>query len=531
MRRQLTHWIAAGAAALALAACGGGSSSDAGAPTFGSGSGSGAGTGAGTGTGGSGTVVPVTTYAVAVEVQSAGSATTRISSTETAKVQARVTRDGQPVVGVVVTFSESGPGLLKFAPVSATALTNDSGIASVDVAAATTTSLAATTVVASASLDGAEVAGNTALEIVAGTATDTPPVPAAINFASVTPADKAIVIKGAGGIGRSESATLTFQVVDASNTPVKDAPVTFSVNPANRVTLNIASAVSDAGGYVTTTVQSGATPTSVVVTATATGASGVSGQSDTLVVSNGEITQSGFEIVAAEYNLDGTFTGDETTLTAFLRDASGNPVPDGVAVSFTSDFGSVASSDVGGCTTVNGTCSVKFRVQDPRGNGLATVIATARTGLGDEISADLKINMAASTGDVLARHDATSETAAKALDLGERKTCSAAFEMRLGDAENRAPAAGTTIKVEAATPGLAVSIASGSTVLDARRPLFGLAPFIVNVDATDTSNVLAPRCVASGSSTASTGAFVLLTFTTPGGTPFSQRLTVTYPHN
>ncbi|MEO6352163.1 MAG: hypothetical protein ABIO19_00325, partial [Burkholderiaceae bacterium] len=52
--------------------------------------------------------------------------------------------------------------------------------------------------------------------------------PVAINFVAAVPADKSIVIKGAGGNGRTESALLTFMVVDKANVGVSDIKVNFT---------------------------------------------------------------------------------------------------------------------------------------------------------------------------------------------------------------------------------------------------------------------------------------------------------------
>ena len=57
-----------------------------------------------------------------------------------------------------------------------------------------------------------------------------------------------------------------------------------------------------------------------------------------------------------------------------LADRFNNPVPDGTAVTFTTEGGSID----GGCTTNNGQCSVMFRSQNPRpADGRITVLATA----------------------------------------------------------------------------------------------------------------------------------------------------------
>lgn len=513
MMRTLKAWAAALLTGTMLVACGGGGG-NAGSSPFGSGAGSGTGTGTGGVTG-----APLT-YTLSVSVQRAGTATSTISSTETVKAVARVADStGKPVVGQVVTFSEGVASLIKFAPISATALTDGSGVATVDLSAKTVTDVGATEVLASARIGEDDVAGKAAIQIQAGSVDNTPPVPAAINFMAVSPADKAIVIKGAGGNGRSESATLTYQVVDVNNTPIKGARVAFSVTPAGMVTLNIPNGVSDANGLVSTTVQSGSQPATVTVTATAMDVSGVSVPSDQLLVSNGKVLPEGFEIAAGKYNLDYWLSGDSTTITARVRDASGNPVPDGVAVSFTTDYGVVASSTQGGCTTSNGSCTVDFRVQEPRGpNGIATITAKVRQGQVDESRSSIQINMAGGPNSLILS-DAHGPATALRLD-----SCKQTFELTLADGYGHSAAAGTEVALNYASPEVAVGILAGSPVPDAGD--FQPTGVAVQVDLTSTK--LAPACVIGG--TVKSGGFVSLKMTTPAAKRvFTQRFELFYP--
>lgn len=467
-------------------------------------------------------------YEVTVDVQRAGASITTVSSTETVQAVARVVdENGDGVEGALVTFTESNASLVKFAPEVGTALTGAGGIASVDVSALTASNAGATTIDATATVNGTAYSASKSISISAGGIVEVVD-PSAINFIGAAPAGQAIVIKGAGGNGRSESATLTFKVVDASNAPVKGAVVNFAVNPAGKVTLNIPRATSDLDGLVTTTVQSGTEPTSVVVTATAmtSGNVQVSGQSDTLVVSNGVAVAGGFEIVAEKYNMDGLLTGDKTGITAYVRDENGNPVPDGVAVSFTTDFGVVATSDLGGCLTVNGTCDVEFRVQDPRpsggpGGGLATVIATVNVGADGNLSDSIQMNFAGGTGGSYLAVDANGDVPTVLTMSG----CKQTFELYILDSDTgRSVARGSTISVGAKSSNLGGSVTFGTPVLDSLS--FDPTLFTVEVDASSTN--LSPRCNAAG--TVNLNGFLLLTYTTPGGLVFSQRFGIEYPN-
>lgn len=507
MMRTFKAWAAALFTGALLAACGGGGG-DTGTPPFGGGN---------PGTGTDTTV----TYVVAVSVQRGTTAINTITSTETVKAVARVTDNyGKVVPGVVVSFSEEVASLLKFAPSSATALTGTDGTASVDISSSTTTDIGATEVHAAVNLGDAAYTGMATLQIQAGSVDNTPVRPATINFKSVSPADKAIVIKGAGGSGRSESATLTFQVVDANNTPIQGARVAFSITPAGVVTLNIPTGLSDANGLVSTTVQSGSQPATVTVIASAMDAPDVTAPSDQLLVSNGKVLPEGFEIAAEKFNLDYWLSGDKTKITAYVRDASGNPVPDGVAVSFTTDYGVVASSDLGGCVTANGECSVDYKVQNPRSpNGIATVVARVRQGQPDESAAALPINMAGGPGDLLLTDENRVPVETMVLS-----GCKQTFEYLLADGFGHSPAAGTLVEPNSSTSEVGVTIKAGSPVLDAGD--FQPVGVVVEVDLTSTR--LSPQCVAGG--TVREAGFVSLKFTTPAAKRVTlKRMRLFYP--
>ncbi|MEM8562702.1 MAG: hypothetical protein AAGF57_10735 [Pseudomonadota bacterium] len=204
-----------------------------------------------------------------------------------------------------------------------------------------------------------------------------------LSFVSAVPTT--IVLRGTGGgADRFESSTVTFMVVDRNNSPLSGAQVSFDLTTnVGGLSLSPTTAISDSAGMVSTSVVSGDIPT--VVRVIASSASGdTSGQevstvSDILTVSTGLPDQNsislGVEDGAGFIVEDGfTVNGVQRTLTVSMADTFNNPVPDGTAAVFTTEYGSIDPSCQTGLangerltgTPAPGECSVLWTSGAPR---------------------------------------------------------------------------------------------------------------------------------------------------------------------
>ncbi len=203
-----------------------------------------------------------------------------------------------------------------------------------------------------------------------------------IRFVSSVPADKSIVLRGSGGVGRNESALLTFQVVDQTNIGLPGVMVSFAATTyTGGLTLSPSTSISDANGNVTTTISSGTIPTPVRVIATATrNSQTLSGLSDGLTISTGLPMQRFMSLSASQFNIEGwDYDGVTTDITVLMADQFGNPVSDGTTVNFITAGGAIGSSALGACLTLDGGCTVRLKSQEFRPpNGRVTILAYAQ---------------------------------------------------------------------------------------------------------------------------------------------------------
>lgn len=464
LKKSHGQFIVGTAIAVTLAACGGGGGSP--------GTVGGIGAGTGTGSGSSGSTITASTLAVTL-VDGIGTSITSLSGGQTATVRAKFTdAKGVALANAIVKFVASDTTLVQFTPVSASALTDSSGTATINVKPVDFSSAGALSINATAVSGANSGAGSANINIgaaplVVGTLSFTPtpsgalpafnsltlnipvtsngqPVTTApgLTFSSLCKADNtativagsvsngiatatytntgctrgqdvisvsignssqtiplsvssanigtinfissnlngtSLVLKGSGGLGRTESALLTFKVVDQAGTGLAGVLVNFTATTTTGgLKVLPAQATTDSNGNVQTSVQSGSipTPVRVAVQASRNGAT-INGLSDALTISTGLPIQKAMSISADKYNIEGLdYDGIQANITIRMADQYGNPISDGAAINFVTEGGAVGSSLQGACLTLNGGCTVPLTSQSFRPvNGRVTVLA------------------------------------------------------------------------------------------------------------------------------------------------------------
>jgi hypothetical protein len=188
-----------------------------------------------------------------------------------------------------------------------------------------------------------------------------------IEYVSATPLNIGII--GAGTVGGSESSTVVFKVKDTDGNPYNNRDVNFFLNTdVGGINLSQSIATTNAQGLVQTVVNSGSVSTTIRVTASTETLSGtiVFTQSSQLVVSTGLPDQDSFSLSRGIENPEAWgLDGIEVPVIVRMADAFNNPVPDGTAVNFTTEGGSIEPL----CRTENGVCSVTWTSQNPRPAG------------------------------------------------------------------------------------------------------------------------------------------------------------------
>ena len=297
----------------------------------------------------------------------------------------------------VVLQQSDGTLYTQSASVSFSSTCAATGLATVPSPVVTTTGIVSTTYAATG-CSGADVISATATIngsplSATGTVTVAAAAIGSISFESATPTN--VALRGTGVPGRPETSTVVFRVLDQTGGARANANVQFALNTTvGGITLTPTTATSDANGRVQTVVNAGTVNTTVRVTATVLNTTPtISTQSNQLTITTGIPDQDSVSVAAlcpnAEaWNIDGT----TMPVTVRLADRFNNPVPDGTAVTFSTEGGRIQPQ----CTTVSnatesGFCVVNWTSSNPRPvgglgqSGRATILATA---IGEESFTD-----------------------------------------------------------------------------------------------------------------------------------------------
>ncbi|MFK7830875.1 MAG: hypothetical protein AB8B57_13945 [Congregibacter sp.] len=235
-----------------------------------------------------------------------------------------------------------------------------------------------------------------------------------IGFVSADPSegeegtDRTIIaLKGTGGPGRPEFATVVFEVLEesvvleagdpqpgepgyldlADRKPLAGVPVNFELtNTLGGVSLGTMSGVTDARGLIEVEVFSGNVATSTLVlanfdAATSSGSQVQSASSNQIVIGTGLPDQNSISMSAEVFRVPSArdVDGISVEITVRLADKFNNPVADGTSAVFTTEYGAIDSSCLTGetngaryqalrdtATPLRGTCTVLWISQSPR---------------------------------------------------------------------------------------------------------------------------------------------------------------------
>lgn len=170
---------------------------------------------------------------------------------------------------------------------------------------------------------------------------------------------------------------MVFKVLNSVGGIVPKTDVNFDLDTTvGGLSISPLSAQTDANGFAQTVVKASTIPTPVRVTATIAGtAPAISTQSDQLTVTTAIPTQKNISLSMETLNPE-TWSIDGVTVpvTVRLAERFNNPVPNGTAVTFTAEGGSIGGS----CTITDGVCSVNWVSQNYRpADGRVTIMASA----------------------------------------------------------------------------------------------------------------------------------------------------------
>jgi hypothetical protein len=223
----------------------------------------------------------------------------------------------------------------------------------------------------------------------------TSPAATSIGFVSASPAT--IYLKGSG---LAESSEVKFIVKDTAGNALPNQSVSMELTTlTGGITIQGGSVpvtrLSDSSGQVSVLVNSGTVPTPVRVKATV---GAYSTLSSNLTIGVGLPSQINFSFAQATINIEGfNYIDTPNTYTVIASDRSGNPVPDGTTMNFTTEGGQIQSSRFIALTNGIARADAAFVSALPHpDDGRVTVIAYA---LGEESFKDQNGNNVYDSGE------------------------------------------------------------------------------------------------------------------------------------
>lgn len=188
-----------------------------------------------------------------------------------------------------------------------------------------------------------------------------------ISFIHGEDVEQLLGISSIANVNLPLSSPLSFKVLDIDDNPIANRKVHFELsNNMGEVSLNKEEATTNEEGLVETRILSGTTHTVVAVKAylhidgdenNNAEANILSTYSLPFTITTGLPVQYGLQISASTYNPAAyNVNGATIEISVNAHDMWGNPVPDGTAVNFSAESGSVGSS----CITEGGQCIVNW---------------------------------------------------------------------------------------------------------------------------------------------------------------------------
>lgn len=202
------------------------------------------------------------------------------------------------------------------------------------------------------------------------------------------------------GVGANSTSRIEFEVRDVMGRPLRDGNATgveFDIlTGPSGVSLSRSTDTTNSDGHVSTTVQSG-TVAGVVKIRASIGS--IQSNVVSLAIHGGPPDAEHFSIAAATMNLAGMIMlGLQDSITAFVYDQYANPVPQGTAVYFTTEFGGILGSavtnEIGQASSVLYSAAPLPTCLD---DGLVEVTATTIDGSNLEIEATTEVLFSGST--------------------------------------------------------------------------------------------------------------------------------------